>query len=376
MGVVYRARDIALDRDVAVKLLAERYPAASPAAQRFLSEARITGQLQHPGIPAVHQAGTLADGRPFLAMKLIKGSTLEAILKQMWDGLAIRPTPSAERGQLLGIFEAVCQAVGSPRDRHEGPVSCGIAVPKASQTIVTGKPGSYTKVLALQQDTDENGIGASQRRLVAVRIPGRSTAMTEPTLNTTQLHYWLGQYRAGDPAAADALLRATCGRLEALARKMLRGFPKVRLHVQTDDVLQNALVRLLRALETMQPTSLPDFFNFAAVLMRRELLDLARHFRSIIQHEEAPLGQPGANGKPAGPEPLDRTDEPQDLDHWTRFHEEVDRLPAEEREVVSLVFYHGWTQAQVAEQLGVTVRTVQRRWQAALLTLHDLLRAD
>jgi serine/threonine protein kinase len=71
MGVVYRARDLALDRDVAVKLLSERYSAGSQAAQRFLSEARITGQLQHPGIPAVHQVGTLADGRPFLVMKLI-----------------------------------------------------------------------------------------------------------------------------------------------------------------------------------------------------------------------------------------------------------------------------------------------------------------
>ena len=51
MGVVYRARDTALDRDVAVKLLSERYSADSPAAQRFLSEARITGQLQHPASP-------------------------------------------------------------------------------------------------------------------------------------------------------------------------------------------------------------------------------------------------------------------------------------------------------------------------------------
>ena len=105
MGVVYRARDVALDRDVAVKLLSDRYPADSPAAQRFLGEARITGQLQHPGIPAVHELGTLADGRPFLAMKLIKGSTLEALLKH-------RPDPAADRGRLLAVFEAVCQAVG------------------------------------------------------------------------------------------------------------------------------------------------------------------------------------------------------------------------------------------------------------------------
>jgi tetratricopeptide (TPR) repeat protein len=105
MGVVYRARDIALDRDVAVKVLADRFPPGSPPAQRFLTEARITGQLQHPGIPAVHQVGALADGRPFLAMKLIKGSTFETILKD-------RPDPAADRGRLLAVFEAVCQAVG------------------------------------------------------------------------------------------------------------------------------------------------------------------------------------------------------------------------------------------------------------------------
>src|SRR5262245_37120521 len=111
MGVVYRARDAALDRDVAVKLLSERYPPDSIPAQRFLSEARITAQLQHPGIPAVHQVGTLADGRPFLAMKLINGSTLDAILTD-------RPDPSADRGRLLAIFEAVCQAVGYAHARH------------------------------------------------------------------------------------------------------------------------------------------------------------------------------------------------------------------------------------------------------------------
>src|SRR6516164_3317402 len=105
MGVVYRACDVALGRDVAVKILAERYPLDSPAAERFVTEARITGQLQHPGIPAVHQVGSLPDGRPFLAMKLIKGSTLETTLKD-------RPDLSAERGRLLAVFEAVCQAVG------------------------------------------------------------------------------------------------------------------------------------------------------------------------------------------------------------------------------------------------------------------------
>src|SRR5262245_51549450 len=105
MGVVYRARDVALARDVAVKLLSQRYPPDSLPAQRFLSEARITGQLQHPGIPAVHRVGARPDGSPFLAMKLIKGRTLAELLGQ-------RPGLAADRGRLVAIFEQICQAVG------------------------------------------------------------------------------------------------------------------------------------------------------------------------------------------------------------------------------------------------------------------------
>src|SRR5262245_37394820 len=73
MGIVYRAHDLALNRLVAVKVLQERFRHSSSSTARFIEEAQITAQLQHPGIPPVHQVGTLPDGRPFLAMKLIKG---------------------------------------------------------------------------------------------------------------------------------------------------------------------------------------------------------------------------------------------------------------------------------------------------------------
>src|SRR5262245_30102938 len=105
MGVVYRARDLSLHRDVAVKLLQNSFPAGSPIARRFADEARITAQLQHPGIPPVHDLGTLPDGRPFLAMKLTKGSTLDHLL-------AARPDPADGRGRFVATFEQVCQAVG------------------------------------------------------------------------------------------------------------------------------------------------------------------------------------------------------------------------------------------------------------------------
>src|SRR5262249_51803850 len=69
MGVVYRARHLALRRELAVKVLRPQFRSQAPARRRFLEEAQVTGQLQHPGVPPVHELGTLADGSPFLAMK-------------------------------------------------------------------------------------------------------------------------------------------------------------------------------------------------------------------------------------------------------------------------------------------------------------------
>src|SRR5262249_49367391 len=85
MGVVYRARDRWLAREVGLKTLLKVPAEGSVIAARFREEARITGQLQHPNIPPVHDLGTRPDGRPFLAMKLIKGRTLDAILKERPD---------------------------------------------------------------------------------------------------------------------------------------------------------------------------------------------------------------------------------------------------------------------------------------------------
>src|SRR5262249_45124496 len=103
MGVVYRATDSPLGRVVAVKVLIDWLAPDSTIARRFADEARITAQLQHPAIPPVHEVGTLPDGRPFLAMKLIKGQTLDALL-------ASRPEPSVERGRFVAVFERLCQA--------------------------------------------------------------------------------------------------------------------------------------------------------------------------------------------------------------------------------------------------------------------------
>jgi len=111
MGIVYSARDESLGRDVAVKVLHERYLVDSLVGERFLDEARITAQLQHPGIPPVFEVGRLDDERPYLAMKLIKGRTLEDLLKE-------RPDPASDRGRFLAVFEQICQAVGYAHSKH------------------------------------------------------------------------------------------------------------------------------------------------------------------------------------------------------------------------------------------------------------------
>jgi RNA polymerase sigma factor (sigma-70 family) len=197
----------------------------------------------------------------------------------------------------------------------------------------------------------------------------------DPSPQTTQLHGWLDRVQAGDLAAREELLRGVGNRLERLARKMLRRFPGVHRWVETDDVLQNALVRLLRALREVRPESMRHFFALAAEQMRRELLDLARHYYGPHGHgaHHASHGLGEDTLSPAH-EPPDRGDDPDELERWCQFHREVERLPAEEREVVGLVFYHGWTQADVAELFGVSERTVRRRWEAALVKLHSVLK--
>jgi RNA polymerase sigma-70 factor (ECF subfamily) len=199
--------------------------------------------------------------------------------------------------------------------------------------------------------------------------------MTEPSPQTAQLHGWLQRLEAGDLAAREELLRGFGDRLEELAHKMLGRIPRVRRWVDTGDVLQNALLRLLRALEEVRPDSTREFFALAAALIRRELLDLVRYYcgpRGEATNRGGEIHGENSEG-PIDP-PADGSDDLEELDRWTDFHRAVEELPAEEREVVGLIFYHGWAKADVAQLLQVSDKTIRRRWEAALVKLHGALR--
>jgi RNA polymerase sigma-70 factor (ECF subfamily) len=210
------------------------------------------------------------------------------------------------------------------------------------------------------------------------RPPGRAAGEDPPMADgppeTSEIQGYLQRLRAGDAAARDELLGRICDRLRRLARKMLKGFPGVKRYAETDDVLQNALLRLLRALQQVQPDSARELFGLAATQIRRELLDLAKHFYGPqgagAHHASRP---PAGDSAPPAYEKADVTYEPSALAEWCELHEQVEKLPADEREAVDLLYYQGLSQAEAAALLNISVRTLQRRWQAAVLRLHEVL---
>ena len=103
VGVVHRGHDGDLGRDVAMKFLHEKYKDEPAILHRFVEEAQIGGQLQHPGIVPVYDLG-MSNGRPFFAMKLVKGETLAKKLSQ-------RESPASDARTFLAIFEDICQTM-------------------------------------------------------------------------------------------------------------------------------------------------------------------------------------------------------------------------------------------------------------------------
>ena len=80
LGEVHLARDEELDREVVLKEIRSEYADHDDSRERFVREAEITGKLEHPGIVPVYGLGSYVDGRPFYAMRFIRGeSMLDAI---------------------------------------------------------------------------------------------------------------------------------------------------------------------------------------------------------------------------------------------------------------------------------------------------------
>jgi tetratricopeptide (TPR) repeat protein len=215
MGCVLAAYDLTLDRDVALKIL---LPGAH--ADRFVRESKITARLPHPGIPPVHALGTLADGSPFLAMKLIAGRTLADEMK------------TADRPRLLQAFLQVCQAVGFAHSRgiiHRDLKPANVMVGAFGEVQVMD--WGLAKDRTSRDTTDEARPSGSPPAAVGGADPGATTdhhGAGESTDEQTQAGQVLGTpaYMAPEQArgeAADA--RADVFALGGILCALLTGQP-------------------------------------------------------------------------------------------------------------------------------------------------------
>jgi eukaryotic-like serine/threonine-protein kinase len=110
MGAVLRGRDPDLGRELAVKVLLDGHRNNPELIRRFVEEAQIGGQLQHPGVIPIYELGTFGDRRPYFSMKLVKGRTMAELL-------AGGPAPDQEPARILAIFEQVAQTVAYAHSR-------------------------------------------------------------------------------------------------------------------------------------------------------------------------------------------------------------------------------------------------------------------
>jgi tetratricopeptide (TPR) repeat protein len=219
MGIVLKGRDIDLGRDVAVKVLLEKHRDTPEMIRRFVEEAQIAGQLQHPGIVPVYELGRLPDDRLYIAMKLLRGRTLAALLESRTD-------PNEDRPRFLAIFEQLCQAMAYSH-------SCGVIHRdlKPSNVMAGGFGEVQVMDWGLAKVIDRGGVADEERSL-------RNQAELEP-VRTLRTGSSAQESRAGSvvgtpcymaPEQARGLLdtldeRADVFGLGAILCEIITGFP-------------------------------------------------------------------------------------------------------------------------------------------------------
>lgn len=202
----------------------------------------------------------------------------------------------------------------------------------------------------------------------AVPTSSSGVAVTEqPT--TAVIQQYLDELAEGAPAepVVRALLDRAARRLHQLSAAHLhRSYPRLTrppLNLQSDEMLGALVERLIKALREARPTTVRQFFALASQHMRWELNDLARRLdqqpRAVELLDELAPMSPGSDSSltPTGRRLIDR----------------IEALPVEEREAFDLVRIQGMTQAEAAEIMGVSTKTVRRRLASGLRLLTESL---
>jgi serine/threonine-protein kinase len=184
LGAVFVALDEELHREVALKQILDQHADDPTSRARFLLEAEITGGLEHPGIVPVYGLGTYADGRPYYAMRFIRGDTLkEAIDRFRADG-ALQCDPgrrSLELRKLLRRFIDVCNVIDYAHSRgvlHRDVKPGNVIVGKHGETLVVDWG------LAKALGRVDPGVDSGERTLVPSSASGSAETLPGSALGT------------------------------------------------------------------------------------------------------------------------------------------------------------------------------------------------
>ncbi len=213
--------------------------------------------------------------------------------------------------------------------------------------------------------------GSSKGAATSGMIMGMA-AESDPS-TTIVVEDCLQDLRRGVPEAREQLIELTRNRLQRLTQTMLKDHVPLGRWEELDDVLQRASLRLWMVLKEHHPESSLEFFRLAATVLRRELIDIARHYYGPLgqaRHHQTPPPGVASHASLTDLANADSTCDPGLLQEWSEFHTFVESLPEAMRSAFDLLWYQGLRQSEAAQLLGVSERTVQRRWHEARMAVY------
>ena len=193
MGAVLQVRDTNLRRSIAMKVMSTPHGVSRDRVLRFIEEAQVTGQLEHPSIVPVHELGIDEENKPFYTMKLVRGVTLRDLLQGLRDSRQ-EVVSQCTLGHLLNIFLKVCDALAFAHEKgvvHRDLKPENIMVGDYGEVLVMD--WGLAKVLRAQVSgvgfqvsapEQETGALASLRAPVSANVGGGSTPRPHGALDT------------------------------------------------------------------------------------------------------------------------------------------------------------------------------------------------
>jgi serine/threonine-protein kinase len=235
LGEVHVALDAELNREIALKQMQERFADDGESRRRFLMEAEVTGRLEHPGVVPVYGLGADANGRPYYAMRFIKGDSLADAIDRFHHA-NYQPRDRRERALklrgLLSRFVGVCNAVAYAHSRgivHRDIKPANVLLGPFGETLLVdwglAKVVHRSADRAAGEDTlTPLGSAPSSGTLGAVGTPaymspeqasGRSGAVGPPSdvygLGATLYALVTGQAPFADEHLDELLVKVACG---------------------------------------------------------------------------------------------------------------------------------------------------------------------